>query len=90
MEEIIAMKIDIVQRGARKKDFWDLHELLHKYSLSQMIELHKTRYPFSHEESKIRTNFANFTIADDDFNPICLKGKYWELIKLDIVQSLQS
>ncbi len=90
IEEIIAMKIDIVQRGARKKDFWDLHELLHKYSLSQMIELHKTRYPFSQEENKIRTNFANFKIADDDFDPICLKGKYWELIKLDIVQSLQS
>ena len=30
IEEIIAMKIDIVQRGARKKDFWDLHELLGK------------------------------------------------------------
>ena len=24
-EEIIAMKIDVVQRGGRKKDFWDLH-----------------------------------------------------------------
>jgi hypothetical protein len=89
IEEIIAMKIDLVQRGARKKDFWDLHELLDKYTPSQMIELHKTRYPYNHEESEIRTNFTNFTIADDDFDPICLKGKYWELIKFDIVQVLQ-
>jgi hypothetical protein len=36
-EEIIAMKIDIVQRKARKKDFWDLDELLEKYSIEQMI-----------------------------------------------------
>ena len=89
IEEIIAMKIDLVQRGARKKDFWDLHELLDKYTPSQMIELHKTRYPYNHEESEIRKNFTNFTIADDDFDPICLKGKYWELIKFDIVQVLQ-
>jgi hypothetical protein len=25
--EIAAMKVDVVQRGGRKKDFWDLHEL---------------------------------------------------------------
>jgi len=27
VEEIIAMKVDVVLRGGRKKDFWDLHEL---------------------------------------------------------------
>jgi len=89
VEEIIAMKIDIVQRVARKKDFWDLHELLEKYSPSKMIELHKTRYPYNHDEEVIRTNFTNFSMADDDFDPICLKGKHWELIKYDFVQVLQ-
>lgn len=89
IEEIIAMKIDIVQRVARKKDFWDLHELLAQYTLGQMIELHKTRYPYNHHEEVIRTNFTNFTIANGDFDPICLKGKYWELIKYDLVQVLQ-
>lgn len=89
VEEIIAMKIDIVQRVARKKDFWDLHELLERYSPSQMIELHKTRYPYARDEGLIRANFTNFTIADGDFDPICLKGKYWELIKYDFVQIIQ-
>src|SRR5882672_628772 len=27
LEDIVAMKLDIVARGGRKKDFWDLHEL---------------------------------------------------------------
>jgi predicted nucleotidyltransferase component of viral defense system len=88
IEEIIAMKIDIVQRVVRKKDLWDLHELLGTYSPAKMIELHKTRYPFNHDENKIRTNVTNFTSADDDFDPRCLKGKYWELIKLDIINAL--
>ncbi|WP_394344986.1 hypothetical protein [Echinicola soli] len=25
------MKMDVVQRRGRKKDFWDLHELLNRY-----------------------------------------------------------
>ncbi len=89
-EEIIAMKIDIVQRKARKKDFWDLDELIDKYSIEQMIALHKQRYPHSHDEKLIRENFVDFERADEDFTPICLKGKHWELIKLDFVQRLVS
>jgi hypothetical protein len=89
VEEIIAMKIDIVQRKARKKDFWDLDELIEKYSIDQMITLHKQRYPNSHDEKMIRQNFIDFERADEDFTPICLKGKHWELIKLDFVERLR-
>lgn len=86
VEEIIAMKIDIVQRKARKKDFWDLDELIEKYSIEQMIALHKQRYPHGHDEKVIRANFVDFERADGDFTPICLRGKHWELIKLDFVE----
>ena len=88
VEEIIAMKIDIVQRKARKKDFWDLDELIEKYSIEQMIALHEQRYPHGHDEKLIRQNFVDFKRADEDFTPICLKGKHWELIKLDFVERL--
>ena len=88
VEEIIAMKIDIVQRKARKKDFWDLDEVLEKYSIEQMIALHKQRYPHSHDEQVIRENLVDFERAEEDFTPMCLKGKHWELIKLDFVERL--
>jgi predicted nucleotidyltransferase component of viral defense system len=87
-EEIAAMKLDIVQRVARKKDFWDLHELANRYTLSQMIEWHALRYPYEHDESLIRKNFTNFSKADNDFDPTCLRGNYWELIKMDLAQVL--
>lgn len=83
-EEIIAMKIDVVQRGGRKKDFWDLHELLPKYSINEMLALHKLRYEYNHDRELILKNFINFAKADEDFEPICLRGKYWEFIKEDI------
>jgi hypothetical protein len=75
--------MDVIQRGGRKKDFWDLHELLPKYSVQQMINLHERRYPYSHDKATIIKNLINFDYADNDLNPICLKGKYWEFIKDD-------
>lgn len=88
IEEIIAMKVDVIQRGGRKKDFWDLHELLESYSISQMIELHEQRYPYNHDKEIIIQNFTLFDQADDDFDPICYKGKYWEFIKEDFEESI--
>jgi len=89
VEEIIAMKIDVISRGGRKKDFWDLHELKDDYSIEKMLALHKQRNPYTHDGDQIRRNFSNFENANNDFDPICLKGKYWEIIKLDIIDFIQ-
>lgn len=88
IEEIIAMKVDVVQRIGRKKDFWDLHELLPKYNVNRMIDLHRQRFEWTHEESLILENFTNFISADDDFDPICLKDKEWTFIKEDIESAI--
>jgi predicted nucleotidyltransferase component of viral defense system len=83
IEEIIAMKMEVVQGGGRKKDFWDLHDLLESYDIGQMLNLHEQRYPYTHDRELIIQNFTSFEQADEDFNPICFKGKYWEFIKED-------
>jgi Nucleotidyl transferase AbiEii toxin, Type IV TA system len=88
--EIIAMKLDVVQRIGRKKDFWDLHEMIDQYSLKMMLDLHEERYPYSHDEGLIRTNFTNFDIADEEYDPVCLRGKYWEIIKSDLIDFAQN
>jgi hypothetical protein len=87
VEEIIAMKVDIVQRGGRKKDFWHLHELLAKYSIKQMIALHKQRFEWTHNAPLLLNNFKNFIAADLDFDPICLKTKEWIFIKEDFEEA---
>lgn len=88
LEDVISMKIDVISRGGRKKDFWDLHELLGTYSIPEMLELHKQRYEYTHDRDQIIANFTNFSSADEDIDPICLKGKEWELIKLDFVEEM--
>lgn len=37
-----------------------------------------------HDRDLIIQNLILFEQADDDFDPICYKGKYWEFIKEDI------
>jgi predicted nucleotidyltransferase component of viral defense system len=89
IEEVIAMKLDVIQRGGRKKDFWDLHELLGSYSIEQMVALHAARFEYTHEPELIQTNFTNFTQADKEEDPKCLRGKEWEFIKQDFVEALE-
>ncbi|GAA4321384.1 hypothetical protein GCM10023149_21220 [Mucilaginibacter gynuensis] len=88
IEEILAMKVDVVQRLGRKKDFWDLHQALEAYTIDEMISFHKQRYECTHDDELIKDNFRNFSLADDDFDPVCLNGKEWVFIKEDIVAAI--
>lgn len=90
VEEIIAMKLDVVSRTGRKKDFWDIHELKDDYTIAEMFALHEQRYPYTHDRELLINNFTDFSEADDDFEPDCLRGKHWELIKLDIVEFINT
>lgn len=84
-EDIIAMKLDVIGRGGRKKDFWDLHALHDENSILDMIQFYLERYPYGHSENEIREGLVQFTVADEEPDPICRLGKHWELIKLDFV-----
>ncbi len=86
VEEIIAMKLDVILRGGRKKDFWDIHNLIDDFILNQMLSFHQKRYPYTYDSDLIIQNLTQFINADNDFDPICLKGNHWELIKLDMIE----
>ena len=42
-----------------------------------------SQYPYNTLEN-LAENLLLFDRAEDDFDPICLKGKYWDLVKWDI------
>ena len=88
-EEIVAMKLEVIGYGGRKKDFWDLHELFEYYSLSEMIAFYEKRYQYGHSKEELILMLGNFDSADEDFDPICLHKKKWELIKLDFEEKIQ-
>jgi len=89
LEEIAAMKLEVIGNIGRKKDFWDLHELLDHYSIAQMIAFYEKRYPYSYSKEEILSKLTFFENANEDFDPICLRKKYWELIKLDFEERVR-
>lgn len=89
IKDIIAMKMNVVLRGGRKKDFWDLHMLLNKYTLAEMVAIHAARHEWEHDDTELLNQWTNFNIADKDFDPICLIGKNWDDIKLDIIDAAE-
>ena len=70
LDDVVAMKVDVVSRIGRKKDFWDLHELLNTYTISEMLDLHLQRNEYTHDREQIIANFTDFSFADKDINPI--------------------
>jgi hypothetical protein len=84
--EIGAMKLELISRGGRQKDFWDIHALLEQYSLLELLGAYEKRHPFGPSIPEVLEGLVKFTWADHDFQPICLQGKYWELIKFDLQQ----
>lgn len=86
VDEIVAMKLNVILQGGRKKDFWDIHELIDTYTLIEMLNLHQRRYPYNHDRHELLSQLVNFTIADRDFDPVCRRHKVWELLRLDFVE----
>jgi predicted nucleotidyltransferase component of viral defense system len=88
INEIIAMKIDVLYRGGRMKDFWDLHYFLDLYSLKEFEAIYNKRY-FYVDCENLRNKWIDFKDADDDFVPNCLLGKKWDVIKYDFIEKLK-
>ena len=85
LEEIAAMKLEVVLGGGRIKDFWDLHELADHFTFKQMIKFHEKRYHTSYSQREWKTQMLDFAKANPQTQPECLRGKHWELIKLDLM-----
>jgi len=90
VQDVIAMKIEVINSRGRKKDFWDIHELHDYFSFTEMFDLHEKRFPYSHNRKDLIAGIIKFTEADKDPDPICLLNKNWQIIKLDITEWVEN
>ena len=85
LEDIVAMKLHVMGDGGRKKDFWDLNELQSRFTLNQMLDLYEEKFPYDYTREEIIKGLNDFSKADNEPNPICLKNKQWDFIKLEMI-----
>lgn len=84
--EILAMKMEVIGNSGRKKDFWDVHAFIDQYSFDKVVAFYKKRYPYNLTKEELTNGIKSFSNADDDLDPVCLQGKVWQLVKLDLLE----
>ena len=82
--DIAAMKIQAILGRAKKKDFWDLAELLQYFSLHQIMEWHKQKYPSQMLAISIPNAIIYFSEADESETPVSFNNQTWESVKMGI------
>ncbi len=88
-EDIIAMKIQAVLGRGKKKDFWDIAELLKHFSIEDFIEFHSQKYRSQNLLISIPNALTYFSDADESEDPISLKGQTWENVRSDIQKKVR-
>lgn len=82
--DIMAMKIQAILGRGKKKDFWDIAELLQHYSVIDFIKNHKEKYSTQNLLISIPQVMIYFQDAEEDEDPVSLRGQTWEGVKKTI------
>lgn len=83
-EDIVAMKVQATLGRGKKKDFWDIAELLKYYTVQNFIDFHSKKYSHQNLLISVPQALSYFSDADESEDPISLKGQTWESVKADI------
>ncbi|PZV80977.1 nucleotidyltransferase AbiEii toxin of type IV toxin-antitoxin system [Algoriphagus aquaeductus] len=86
--DIMAMKIQAILGRGKKKDFWDIAELLKQYSVADFIQNHKEKYSTQNLLISIPQVMVYFEDAEEDEDPVSLKGQTWSSVKKAITKKV--
>ena len=92
-EDIIAMKLQAILGRGKKKDFWDVAELLEHFTIADFIQFHKEKFAAQNLLITVPQALTYFTDADESEDPISLKKQTWptvqKIIKAKVREYLQ-
>jgi hypothetical protein len=80
IEDIIPMKIQGLENRKSKKDFWDIACLLQKFSVAELFEILKKKFPFV-DTGHLVHSFTYFDEADLQPDPVALNEWTWDEVK---------
>lgn len=89
-EDIIAMKVQAILGRGKKKDFWDIAELLKHFSVEDFIRFHKEKYATQNLMITVPQAITYFADAEESEDPVSLKGQTWEIVKEYISEKVSS
>jgi predicted nucleotidyltransferase component of viral defense system len=88
-EDIAAMKVNAILGRGKKKDFWDISELLKHFSVENIMDWHKQKFPNQMLLISIPHALTYFVEADESEDPISLKEQTWENVQKHIQKEVR-
>jgi len=79
--DIAAMKVNAILGRGKKKDFWDLSELLQVFTMEEIIQFYYKKFPNQQLAIGIPHAMIYFDDAEESEDPVSLKGQTWEGVK---------
>lgn len=89
-EDIIAMKVQAILGRGKKKDFWDIAELLQHFTIIDFQNFHKEKYSTQNLLITVPQAITYFFDADESEDPISLKGQTWEKVQQEIQKKVRN
>ena len=83
IKDIAAMKIAAIVGRGTKKDFIDMHFLLKRFSLQEILDLYMQKYPDGSIFSAMKS-LSYFEDAEPDPMPLMFEEVSWETVKQSI------
>jgi len=86
-KDIAAMKLNAIAGRGSRKDFIDLHFLLQKYSLKEMISFYNIKYSDG-SEFMVLKSLTYFEDAESEEIPVLFQKLDWNEVKVSIQKAL--
>lgn len=87
-EDIVAMKVQAVLGRGKKKDFWDIAELLEHYSVEDFVRFHQQKYSTQNLLISVPQAITYFKDAEESEDPVSLKNQSWQQVKRSITKKV--
>ena len=88
-KDIAAMKINAIMGRGTRKDFIDLYVLLQHYSLPQIMNFYRQKYP-EFSEYRALLSMTYFDDAEMQDMPLMFIDTPWESMRTSIIQAVEA
>lgn len=85
-KDIAAMKINAINNRGSKKDFFDLNQLLQKFTLKSIIDFYLEKYPNGSQFMALKS-ITYFEDAEEEDDPEILNQTTWADVKAQILSA---
>jgi predicted nucleotidyltransferase component of viral defense system len=87
--DVVGMKLSAVTNRGAKKDFYDLHTLIEKLGMPELLRIYQAKYP-THDPLIMLRSIGYFADAEGQDDPKSLIGITWPKVKQSIQRAVKA